>query len=234
MITPRPIKIVLLPGLDGTGKLFAPFTNQLPDFVVPYVISYPSDRSLSLNELSAWVQSKLPEGDFVLLAESFSGLVALRLLPQIVSRLQALIFVGAFASSPRPLLLKFCTLFSLTARYSAQLPHFLIRLFCLGHGASKKTCQEFQTILMEVPRHILVQRLSIIAAAKPPELIAIECACYYIEAKADRLVPSNAVRWFRENIRNLQVVQVSAPHFMLQTKPKECVEKIKKVLELLV
>jgi hypothetical protein len=36
------MKIVLLPGLDGTGILFKPFIEALPNGIDVLVISYPS------------------------------------------------------------------------------------------------------------------------------------------------------------------------------------------------
>lgn len=220
------LKLVLLPGLDGTGKLFAPLIKQLPKGVDPHVISYPSDRCQSIDELAARVLKQLPDGKFVLLAESFSGLVAFRLLPHAAPRLQALIFAGAFATSPRPWLLGLAALFPFAARGPAYAPNGLIRLFCLGANASKEACREFRTVLAEVQWQVLAHRIGLIAAARPPDVIALECACYYVQGKSDRLVPSSAVKWFQAHIRNLQVLKVAAPHLMLQAAPKECAEAI--------
>ena len=42
----NPVKLVLLPGMEGTGSLFAPFLKELPDWVQPVVVSYPTDQAL--------------------------------------------------------------------------------------------------------------------------------------------------------------------------------------------
>jgi surfactin synthase thioesterase subunit len=40
-------KLVLLPGMDGTSELFAPFIAALPKDFEPIPIRYPRDRFLS-------------------------------------------------------------------------------------------------------------------------------------------------------------------------------------------
>jgi pimeloyl-ACP methyl ester carboxylesterase len=92
---------VLLPGLDGTGLLFQPLLEALATSVRSKVIVYPQSESLSLPELARLVVKQLPPGQSVVLAESFSGLVALTLLTEVATRIRGVIFVGAFAEPPR-------------------------------------------------------------------------------------------------------------------------------------
>jgi surfactin synthase thioesterase subunit len=39
-----PVVLVLLPGMDGTGKLFKPFVRQLPPRVQVRAVSYPREK----------------------------------------------------------------------------------------------------------------------------------------------------------------------------------------------
>jgi hypothetical protein len=71
----------MLPGLDGTGLLFRPLVAAMPDTGTK-VVSYPNDKALSLDEHARWAIRNLPGGKAVLVAESFSGLVALRVLQE--------------------------------------------------------------------------------------------------------------------------------------------------------
>ncbi len=71
---------ILLPGLDGTGDLFAPLLEVFPETLEPFVISYPPDQLLGYRELEEFVAAKLPaDRDFAIVAESFSGPLAARL-----------------------------------------------------------------------------------------------------------------------------------------------------------
>lgn len=47
------IRLVLLPGLDGTGELFAPFVAAL-GAIPSQVIAYPHDRVMGYAELEAY------------------------------------------------------------------------------------------------------------------------------------------------------------------------------------
>lgn len=70
------MKVVLLPGLDGTGILFKPLTDVLSKDIDYLVISYPADRNLNYQELVEYVMGQLPKEDFILVGESFSGPIA--------------------------------------------------------------------------------------------------------------------------------------------------------------
>ncbi len=48
--------LVLLPGMDGSGALFADFIAALGDAVAPVVVSYPPDLPLDYAALAAFSQ----------------------------------------------------------------------------------------------------------------------------------------------------------------------------------
>ena len=73
-------RLVLLPGLDGTGLLFEPLLRALPKEIEATVIRYPGDQRLSYDELLEFLRDQLPrDTPFILLGESFSGPLAIRL-----------------------------------------------------------------------------------------------------------------------------------------------------------
>src|SRR5262245_8170858 len=131
-----PPRLVVLPGLDGTGKLLAPFMEALPREAQAMVIAYPPDRILSLLEHAKWVSDHLPSGESVLLAESFSGLVALTLLATAPSRLRSIIFVGAFAEPPKPFLSRMGPILPRPGSLIKTMPSFMLRQYCLGREAT--------------------------------------------------------------------------------------------------
>ena len=101
------MKLVLLPGLDGTGKLFAPLLEALPSSIKIQTVTYDLNKEQSYSELIKYVKSTLPQEEFVLLAESFSGPIAYQIALSQPKQLKALILVATFLENPRPLLLKF-------------------------------------------------------------------------------------------------------------------------------
>ena len=74
------MRLLLLPGMDGTGLLFEPLVKALPPSLTARVVAYPPDQLLGYNELLQLVQKSAEEGgDFVVVGESFSGPLALML-----------------------------------------------------------------------------------------------------------------------------------------------------------
>lgn len=71
------MKFLLLPGLDGTGRLFDGFVRHTPEHASCTLADYPVDHELFYPECAGLVVSEfLPDGQFVIVAESFSGPVA--------------------------------------------------------------------------------------------------------------------------------------------------------------
>lgn len=71
--------LVLLPGMDGTGILFRPLLDALPSHFSPRVIPFPDDQTLTYEDLFSYVRARLPDSPFVLLGESFSGPLSIRI-----------------------------------------------------------------------------------------------------------------------------------------------------------
>ena len=68
--------LVLLPGMDGTGDLFAPLLSALPPALRTIVVRYPCDRPLAMPNWRR-TRARAPQDQpFVLLGESFSGPIA--------------------------------------------------------------------------------------------------------------------------------------------------------------
>ena len=151
--------MVLLPGLDGTGQLFRPLVAALSRDLRPTVIGYPPHQPLGLAELASLVLKRLPPEKVILLAESFSGLVALTLLANAPSRFRGVILVGAFAEPPRPMLLRLAPLASRGAGLMRSAPAFLLRQFCLGSDAAAADLAMLRDALASVSSAVLTQRL---------------------------------------------------------------------------
>lgn len=226
-----PPKLILLPGLDGTGILFRPLLAALPKDIQSKVIAYPPDQAISLAEHAQLVARQLPREDVVLLAESFSGLVALVLLAESSARIKGVIFVASFAEPPRPLLLRFAPLVPWAGSAMRLAPAFLLRQFCLGRGASVRELALLREALAAVSPRVLSHRLKLISKHQALEKAHFQVPCYYLQAGRDRLVPSRAANWFQQHFESCVVESVDGPHFLLQTRPQECAELIEKTLK---
>ena len=78
--------LTLLPGFDGTGELFGPLQAALGNDVVANAIRYEAEHSFE--DYVDSVARILPRENAVLVAESFSGPVALSLLERYPDRIK--------------------------------------------------------------------------------------------------------------------------------------------------
>src|SRR5713226_3154653 len=95
------METLLLPGMDGTGKLFTSFERQLSPELHPRIISYPPDRVLGYQQLLGEI--RVSPGPFAIVAESFSGPLAIELASRYANRLCALVLVASFVRNPSTL-----------------------------------------------------------------------------------------------------------------------------------
>ncbi len=215
------MKVILLPGLDGTGIMFEPFINTLPKTIDTMVISYPSDATLSYLELTAYVAKRLPTQEaYILVAESFSGPIAYNIAQDPPTNLKSVIFVATFLDNPRPLLLCLAKLLPLSRILNATLPDTIIRHYLLGPNPSNRNCTLLRTALSRVSGGVLAFRLNEVARLSPPQTCATVQASY-IQAADDQLISSRCATTF-EKIMRIQIFRVPGPHMILQANPTDC------------
>jgi len=212
--------LLLLPGLDGTGLVFAPLLTQLPTEIETQLVHYPSDRLMSFQEHIAFAKKQFPrKKPFVLLAESFSGPIGLQLLADPPDNLIGVIFVATFAHYPSPFLLDAGRILPQGLLLKLFSSTFFSRFFCLG-GASAEAVKLFRKALKSVKLNVLSHRLQILAELPPPPDTTFSGPCLYIQASNDRLVPSRAVAPLQRHLQQLQVEKIHGPHIILLAQPE--------------
>jgi pimeloyl-[acyl-carrier protein] methyl ester esterase len=224
--------LVLLPGLDGTGLLFRRLLSALPNELQAKVVSYPN-QALDLEQLAAHVLRQLPAQRVVLLAESFSGLVALTLLANAAARIRAVIFVGAFAEPPRPFLLRLAPLASQAGGWVRSIPSFFLRRYCLGPEANAEQLNELRQAIGAVAPDVLAQRLALIAKRHSFGPLSSGVPAYYLKASTDKLVPASCATWFEQRFKPCGIEELRGPHFLLQANPRDSAAVIARVLRTL-
>lgn len=223
--------IVLLPGMDGTGEFFQPFLSAAKDRFTTFVVRYPTDRPLAYSLLASFVNSHLPKDvPFVLLAESFSGPVAISLAAGKPDGLVGLILCATFAQNPRPRLR--CLAPVLGHIPLRRLPDLVVSHLFLGRFATPALVAEFKRILAKVDDAVLHQRLrALLDVDVTDELKRINIPSLYIAAKEDRLVPSRAKKPFQQLSPKWQITEITGPHLLMQSVPRDVVTAVQKFLE---
>ena len=219
------MRLVLLPGLDGTGNLFKPFIKALPSNIDITIIRYATLEEQTYDELLDIVIAQLPEEDYVLVGESFSGYIAYQIALKQPKFLKEVVFVASFLSNPRPLALSVTHYLPSKLLFSFSPPTLFIKTFMLGFGAKKSIIKLFVESLKEVSAKLISFRLEEVNKLQTT-LEKSNLKAMYIQADNDYLVPFHAVDDFKRCFSQLRVARVRGPHFILQAKPIECAEVV--------
>ena len=157
--------LVLMPGLDGTGLLFEHFVSALPPHIRTRIIEYPKIAA-SLEEHAAVVAERLPAGRVVLLAESFSGIVALYLLMKHRVPAEKVIFVASFGSSPRRYLRMLLPFLPALAWSTPLIPSTAWRVLLFGGGCHSRRYRLAHGSRNPGESRVVAHRLKLVASAK--------------------------------------------------------------------
>ncbi len=217
--------IVMLPGLDGTGELFNPLLEVLPNDINVQIVRYPKNTKNGYDELVEYVMKQLPKEDFILVGESFSGPIAYQIARINPINLYSVIFVATFLESPSRVLLKLSELFPRKHILATTLPKAICKIFMLGRDAGAEIIVKFQQIMKLVRPEVLDYRLNLISKLHV-DIEPINVKATYIMASDDKLVPERCVNKFMQAFNELQIVNVVGPHFILQASPAECAKVI--------
>jgi pimeloyl-[acyl-carrier protein] methyl ester esterase len=209
--------VLLLPGLHGSTRLFQVFVALAPSWARCRAVALPPEAPQGFDALAdALLPSFRPFEGMVIVAESFSGPIAVRLTAGLGAKVALLVLcnpltVPSFAA-PVPL----------TAR-------FLQSRLCLSSAAAyalaggdralgKAVIEEVRAL----PRPVLEQRLAVTFAACAADISAYAVApLLCILGTKDRVVAATTTREALATIPRVIITEVSAPHMILQTHPSQ-------------
>src|SRR5690606_27069627 len=179
----------LLPGMDGTGKLFGGFLRAFGPDVRAEVVSYPADRELGYDDLEALVRSRLTgEEPTVLVAESFSGPIAMRLAAEANLGVRGVVLVATFARPPAPRTL---SVLAKLGGFHLAPPRFALRSLLLGRDAPAELVDDVRSAIASVAPAVLAHRLrSILTESSGEALGKIRVPVMLVLPEHDRLVRS--------------------------------------------
>jgi pimeloyl-[acyl-carrier protein] methyl ester esterase len=217
----------MLPGLDGTGRLFAPLVPHLSPQLEPLVVSYPAQEALSYRELLPIVLSALPtSSQFIVLAESFSGPLGVLVAAQQPQGLLGLVLVASFVRCPVPRALSLLAPLVRGWLLSAS-PSALRHRVLLGHSASEELQAQLQEAVAAVSSSVLAARVrNVLTVNVMTELAAVKVPILYLAASNDALVRPRSLRLIQRIAPQFHAVTIASPHLLLQSAPREAATAI--------
>ena len=218
--------LVLLPGLDGTGKLFADFLKALDLGVRTRVVPYPPDVPLGYDELEPLVRAALPaQGAFVLLGESFSGPLAIRIAARPPPGLMGLILCVTFASNPYPRLAWARGLAAFLPLKS--LPRWIRAPLMWGSASPSQAPRQSERAMAGVAAQVIRRRIAaLLAVDETAALEKIAVPTLVLCAIHDRVVSQAATMRIMRGLPHARRVDVDGPHLLLKTRPRECADAV--------
>ena len=214
-------QLIILPGLDGTGTRLTLFLREMERSVPTRVIGYPPDRPMGYTELESLVRQSLPEGEcYVLLAESFSGPIAIRVAADPPPGLAGLILCCSFAKNPLPWLR---AVRALAVRVPFKsLPRWLRAPLLWGSGDPRRAPPRAERASAVVEQAVIRGRLhAVLTVDVTASLADITLPTLILDATRDRIVPRSAARLLAQRTRHGELAEIDGPHLLLQSRPTE-------------
>ncbi|VXC67572.1 Alpha/beta hydrolase [Pseudomonas sp. 8Z] len=220
------MRLVLLPGMNGSSALFSPLLDALTGFDC-MVLNLPPQGPQDYHSLSEALYPQLGSTPFVLLAESFSSPLAYQLALRQPTGLRGVIFAASFLTRPNaalPLLRHLPMPLTFATR------PWLLRALCLGKAADEEALQGVQREIRRLDQKLLHARLATLASLQAPTL-ALDLPSLHLWPQQDRLVASAAAERLPQFCRDIRQMRLDGPHFILQTQPEVCAKAIVEFIE---
>ncbi|HUL96541.1 MAG TPA: alpha/beta fold hydrolase [Usitatibacter sp.] len=224
-MSPRATEVIFLPGFDGDADLRAQFVAELSRHHRARAIGYPNRPLGTLNGYARHASSQAAPGSRpVLVAESFSGLVAARWAAN-DPHVAGLVLCGAFARNPVA-----------WASMGASLPgltRFLGSCVMAPAGlastdaARRRWSMALSRTLSALPREVLAERLRLIASEDVgAELSRIGVPIVLLQFDEDLVVGRPAREHLESACAGAKVIRFPGPHFAIETRPAESARAI--------
>jgi len=228
----RTITLVLLPGMHGSGDLFAPLLRALPAGIKPQLVSYPPNRALDYPGHLEIVMAALPvDAPFVLLGESFSGPLALMAAARNPKGLCGVILCATFVTWPMALPASLAGLLVSAGLFRMKSTHLFLRLL-LGKSASEELTTLFGGTLMHLKPEVL--------AARAKTVMDVDCTAALRECRVpllamvadhDRIVARRSSELMQRVRPDMEIVHFNAPHLILQCAADDAARHISRFVE---
>jgi pimeloyl-[acyl-carrier protein] methyl ester esterase len=186
------------------------------------VLPYPADLPLGYDELEPRVRAELPARDcFVLLGESFSGPLAIRIAARPPPGLVGLILCVTFASNPYPGLAWARRLAPFLPLKS--MPRWLRAPLMWGSASPSKAPRQSERAMAGVDAAVIRRRIAaLLSVDETAALAKISVPTLVLCATRDRVVSKSATMRLMHGIRHARRADVDGPHLLLKTRPQEC------------
>ena len=222
-------RIVFMPGFDGDASLRRDFLEALGRGNEMAAVSYANHPLGTLDGYRVHAMSQVPvDWKPVLVAESFSGLVAARW-ASMDSRVRALVLCGSFARNPMGYATGLGAAWPELVKLGPRLMNPAVQLS--GDAARRRWSSALARTVGGMRGDVIAERLRLIGSEDVgPQLRALSIPVVLVQFGDDRVIGASARAHLESACADPHVVRIAGPHFALETRPAECAEAIARAL----
>jgi pimeloyl-[acyl-carrier protein] methyl ester esterase len=169
---------------------------------------------------------------FVLVAESFSTLIAIQYAATKPPNLKGVVICAGFVTSPaRGWLLRIGSFFSpILLRF--PLPEFVTRRFLAGQDAPSSLVAAVRVAVSSVKPKVLSSRIqAVLASDTREELRQIAVPILYLQAGQDRAVGPSCFAEIQRIKPQTALVTIAGPHLLFQREPRRTAEAVMEFIQ---
>lgn len=222
-----PPLLTFLPGLHGNSELYHPLASRLKD--PAEFVNYPEKGEQSYQALADFLASSLDWSlPRVLIAESFSGPLALQMAARFTHSVSAVVIAASFCASPSPASL---ALLPLRPLFMLRPPAATIRHFLTGSSIPDQLTQTVRQTISSLPALTLSRRVRSVLSLEEQHCPSLtNTPILILQAKHDNLIPWQFQNQLEQHYPHARVHWLESPHLIFQRAPKQCCAKIKQFL----
>jgi pimeloyl-[acyl-carrier protein] methyl ester esterase len=232
-------QLILLPGMDGSSALFAPFLRsmaQIAPHIQPTPIIYPANTPLTHAQQVAHALAQIQDNlePIYILGESYSGPTATELAHRLGTRCHGLILCASFTQAPlisAPILKQLLRIAPLALLQKTPTPlHRPVLQWVMGKLPADLQ-NRFEQLIQTVTPAVWRMRLhNVLHTNTTPLFAALQCPILYLQAAQDRLIKPHVAQRLASHQPTMRRVMIAAPHFLLQNQPEIAAHVVKEWL----
>ena len=227
--------LIFLPGLHGTDELFFDLVEQFNLLEVSFqttLINYPPDLKQSYKKLFDWLCSHLAldqknatdKAKTVIIAESFSTPLALKLADKFPQQVKAVIIGGGFCASPAN---PGFSLLPLRPLFMIAPPRSAVRHFLTGPESSPELVDTVRSAVKKVSSRNLTQRIRSILTLEEDQTPAIpKTPVLLLQAEHDAMISWEIQNQLEQHLPHADCQWLDSPHLIFQAHPEICASRI--------
>ena len=219
--------LIILPGLDGGGRLSVPFMQALEAHgIQSEVIAYPASQTMGYDALRDWLRPQLLQRPpFVLLGESFAGPLTVMLGATGLTSLRGIILSTTFARAPVPVPSTLARVLKLPLPLP---PVALLARLLLGRWRTPSLQSALRDALATTSPPVLRARAVATLRIDVRGLLpAISAPVLCLHANEDRLLQAGALQSIERGLqRPPETHLLDGPHLLLQAQPIEAAARV--------